>query len=131
MALTPQYAAVPRLETAQVSVSNANRDGTGTIVTVLTAGANGTRVRSIRVNALVTTTLGMVRIFLHDGANARLLFEFPVSVVVAGGSSPAFSASLLEGLNPELPLTLEAGQSLRASTHNSEAFNVTIEGADL
>jgi hypothetical protein len=45
MAISPSFANVPRIGLAQVSVANANRDGTtGTYVDVITGGANGTKI---------------------------------------------------------------------------------------
>jgi hypothetical protein len=133
MALTPQFAATPRIGAAIISAANALRDGTGTIPNILTAGANGTRVRRIAINATGTTTAGMVRVFLHDGASAHhLLLEVPVSALTPSATVQAFAASFTEAISPDLlPLTIPSGWSIRASTHNAESFRVTCEGADL
>lgn len=132
MALTPQYAATPKLAVATVSTANTARDGTGTIATVLTAGTNGTRVRRIEVQATGTTTAGMVRIFLHNGTSAFLYHEFAVTAITPSATVQAFSANITEGINPDLlPLTIPSSWSVRASTNNAESFNVFVEGADL
>lgn len=132
MADKPAFAATPRLEVAQVSTANTNRDGTGTIVTVFTAGASGSRIRRIEAKATGTTTAGMVRIFLHDGTNARLFSELPVPALTPSGTIAAFRSALVEGINPgDLPLFLPSGWSIRAATHNAETFNIIVEGANL
>jgi hypothetical protein len=133
MALDPQFAVTPRIAAAIVSAANPNRDGTGTIPNILTAGSNGTRVRRIAISATGTTTAGMVRVFLHDGASAtHLLLEVPVTALTPSATVQAFAASFTDATSPDLlPLTLPVGWSIRASTHNAETFRVICEGADL
>lgn len=124
MSTTANYAATPRAAFGQVSTANTNRDGTGTIATIFTAGASGSRIDDIVVIATGTTTAGMVRLFLHDGTNARLWVELPVTAATPSGTVQAFAASLLNQ-----SLILPSGWSLRASTHNAETFNVIVDRA--
>lgn len=124
MSVSANYAATPRAALAQVSTANTNRDGTGTIATVLTAGASGSRVDDIVVTATGTTTAGMVRLFINDGSNTRLWTEIPVTAVVPSGTVQAFTSSLLNQA-----LLLPSGYSLRASTNNAETFNVSVTRA--
>lgn len=124
MSTTANYAATPRSALGQVSTANTNRDGTGTIATIFTAGASGSRIDDITIIATGTTTAGMVRLFLHDGTNARLWAEVPVSAATPSGTVQAFAASLLNQ-----SLILPSGWSLRASTNNAETFNVIVDRA--
>lgn len=124
MAVQAQYASTPRAALAQVSTANANRDGTGTIATVFTAGASGSRVEDIWLVATGTTTAGMIRLFLHDGTNARLWQEVSVSPVTPSATVSVWSSSLVNQA-----LILPNGWSLRASTHNAETFNVIVDRA--
>jgi hypothetical protein len=110
----------------QVSTANSALDGTGTIATIVTAGSNGSLIQLIRVVAIVTTTAGMVRIFLHDGSNARLYKEIPVTAKTPSGTVQAFEAEF----EPSEPLVIQSGWSLRASTQNSETFNIHVSGGD-
>jgi hypothetical protein len=118
------YAAPPRAAAGQVSTANTNRDGTGTLATVFTAGASGSRIDDIVVIATGTTTAGMVRLFLHDGTNARLWQEVPVSAATPSATVQAFATTLVNQ-----GLLLPTGWSLRASTHNAETFNVIVDRA--
>lgn len=124
MSVQAQYAAMPKTAVAQVTTANTARDGTGTIATVFTAGASGSRIDDVTITAVATTTAGMVRLFLHDGTNARLLREVAVSAITPSGTVAAFTASLTN-----LALVLQSGWSLRASTHNAETFNVCVTRA--
>lgn len=124
MATTANYANTPRAAVAQVTAANTARDGTGTIVTVFTAGTSGSRVDDIVITATGNTTAGMIRLFLHDGTNARLWMEIPVSAVTVSATVAGWTTSLLNQA-----LILPNGWSLRASTHNAETFNVFVDRA--
>jgi hypothetical protein len=128
MSATPQFASVVRTATDQVSVANTNRDGTGTIVTVFTAGSSGSRIETVEIQATVTTTAGMVRLFVHDGTNARLLREQPIPAVTPSATVPAFQIVIPFG--DLSPLLLANGWSLRAATNNANTFNITVFGGD-
>lgn len=131
MATSAQYAATPRTAIASVSTANTARNGTGTIATVFTAGANGSRIERISIVAQGTTTAGMVRLFIHDGTTAWLYFEAPVTAITPSGTVPAYDVNLQAFSNPDLmPLTLPTGYSLRAATNNAETFNIIAIGGD-
>lgn len=131
MSASAQYASTPKCGVGQVSVANTNRDGTGTIATVFSAGANGSRIDAIDIKAVSTTTAGMIRLFLHDGTNTRLLTEVPVVAAAPSGALPTWEAQLnVNTMTQVLPLVLPTGYSLRASTHNAETFNVIALGGD-
>lgn len=131
MATNAQYAATPKCAIGQISTANTNRDGTGTIGTVFSAGASGSRIDAIDLKAIGTTTAGMIRLFIHDGANARLLTEVPVAAITPSGTLPAWEAQLnTNSMSQILPLVLPTGYSLRAATNNAETFNVIALGGD-
>jgi hypothetical protein len=127
MATTPSFAVTPRIGLVQVTAANTARDGTGTIATVLTGVASGTKVNEVVIHATVTTTAGMVRLFLHDGTNARLFDEIPIAAVTVSSTNPAVRHSRTYG-NLVLPST---SWSLRASTEKAEVMNVMAFAADL
>lgn len=131
MSTSAQYASTPKCGVGQVSVANTNRDGTGTIVTVFSAGASGSRIDAIDLKAVGTTTAGMIRLFIHDGTNARLLTEVPVTAITPSGTLPSWEAQLnTNTMTQVLPLVLPTGYSLRAATNNAETFNVIALGGD-
>lgn len=118
MSTSAQYAATPKNGSAQISVANTNRDGTGTLVAVRTAGASGGRVDKLTIQATAATTGGMVRLFLDVGGSIRLIKEIPVPPVTPTATVPAWSTDIY------LDLNMEAAAILKASTHNAETFNV-------
>lgn len=131
MSTSANFAATPRVGIGQVSVANTNRDGTGTIVSVLAAGSSGARIARIVVQATGTTTAGQVRLFLHDGTNARLWKEVAIRALTPSATVQAEHVELTDQSDLGLmPLILPSGWSLHASTHNAETFNVIAYGAD-
>ncbi len=107
-----------------ISTANSNLDGTGTLGTVLTAASNGTLIKTINIKAQVSTTEGMVRLFIYDGTNTRLIQEIPVPTVTKSATTPAFEYKW------SCNIPLKATWVLKASTQNAEGFSVTAEGLD-
>ena len=124
MATAAQYASTVRTAQAQVSVANTARNGTGTIVTVFTAGASGSRIDDIYITATGTTTAGVVRLFLNDGTNTYLFEEILVTAI-----TPSTTVQVFQSVQLNLGLVLANGWSLRASTNNAETFNIQVTRA--
>jgi hypothetical protein len=128
MAATINFANVPRTSAVVISTANTALDGSGTVGTVITAGASGTRIDRIRVQATTATTAGRVRLFLYDGSNSFALEEIAIA---AATPSATVSGALGEVTFGDVrPLQLPAGWSINASTHNANTFSVTAYGAD-
>lgn len=128
MNIAPVFERLPRFARGALSAANTNRDGTGTIVTIFTAGNDGSRIRKITITALSTTTAGMVRLYIYDGTNYALWKEIPVTAITPSGTVQAFQ-EVIEMFDEEA-LQLPALHSLRGSTHNAENFHVAVEGGD-
>jgi hypothetical protein len=126
MAATPAYAATPRIAVVQISTANTNRDGTGTIGTVWTAGSSGSRVDRVIIEATSSTTAGMIRLFIYDGGNNYLIKEIAVSAATPSATVQTFRSEFtFDG-----GLMLQNTYLLKASTHNAETFNVFAIGGD-
>ena len=116
----------------KLTTGNPNRDGSGTVVTVLTAGMNGTIVRSITIKAAQAVHTGMVGLFIEkSGGTPRLYKEIQIpecptlaAVPLPPPVLPLFEVKLM------CELKLEAGMLLVASTQNTETINIIAEGLD-
>ena len=75
MATSAQYASTVQTAQVQISTANTNRNGTGTLGTLITGASSGTRVDDIYMVATGTTTAGVIRLFMYDGTNTYLLSE--------------------------------------------------------
>ncbi len=126
MATTVNYASTPRCGQGQVATANTNRDGTGTLGNVFAAGASGSRIDSVKIVATGTTTAGVVRLFIYDGTNNRLLSEHLVGAITPSTTVEVYNTEITY----ENGLILPTNYILKASTNNAETFNLHAIGGD-
>lgn len=109
---TPIFILSANVATATISAANTASDGSGSLVTLVTAGADGTRVDSVRFRnsqATAAASSNMVhRIFLSDaaGANPRLIGE--VATAAATRSVSAVGATSI--FTFDQPVIMKSGQ---------------------
>jgi hypothetical protein len=127
---SPVFPLTPNVGLGKAVVANTSRDGTGTLVDVLTTGANGTIINRIQAWAQVTTVASTIRLFLFDGATNWLYEEIAVAAVTPSGTVSAWSGASAR-VTPATPLTLPTGWKIRACTNDAQAVNVIAEGGDL
>lgn len=127
MADSPAFAVTPRIASVNIATANTNRDGTGTVATLITGASTGTRIAEIVVQARVTTTAGMVRIFLYDGTTYRFFDEVSIAAATVSASVKGTRVSTTYN-NLILP---SASWSIVVATHNAESIDVIALGADL
>lgn len=129
MSTTPIFTATPRAAIKQISSGNTNRDGSGTLVDIMSAGSSGTRIERVEITARGVTTAGVVRLFLNDGTTSFLIRELLVTAITPSTSVAVFSVQVSFTSASQM-LLLPSGYTLQASTHNAEAFNVSAFGGD-
>lgn len=128
MAAETQYTANTGCGT--VITANASMDASaGSVITIFTAsnaaGMVGCIIKSITLKAQVTTTQGMVRLFITGGGSTELINEIEIPAVIKSATDPSFE------LYMETNFFVKAGYVLKATTANSEAINVIAEGVDV
>lgn len=130
MATQPAFAATPRLGYGSVSTANTARDGTGTIVDILTGGSSGTKITEIRLKATSDPADSIVTIFIYDGSGYRLFDEFDLgdpaaasATVTSYGISRTYDNLVLPSSSYKLAAAITA--SLTAGV-----MNVFALGAD-
>jgi hypothetical protein len=128
---TPVFTLTPHISSARIATANANRDGTGTLGIIATGQANGTRIDRVTIEGTgVSTTLGMIRFFVDDGAGTiRLIKEIPVTAATPTATVMGFFAEWVRADSYPVEV-LPAGYMLKASTHNAEQFDVVAHGGD-
>jgi hypothetical protein len=115
------------MKSAVLSTANANRDGTGTLVDVVTAPVNGCIIEEVTMAATGVTNAGMLRVFIFDGTNSRLEREVTVEAIPSpSGTVRAFQKSFRP-----TGLKLTTGQKLQMSTHLAETFHVVATVIEL
>lgn len=130
---SPIFVATPKNWFASTALAaNAAVDGTGTVVTVLTAGANGAKVKKIRLNHLGSNIATVVRLFINNGsanstaANNGLVYEY----TMAANTLSQVAASVPAEIN--LDLALAAGYKLNVTVGTTIASGIMVnaEGGD-
>lgn len=108
---SPIFLLTPNVGRASVSTANTGRDGTGTIATVFTAGANGSKITEITIKATSDPADSTVVFYIHDGTNYWVYDEWDIGNPGAGSTTVASYTESRSYAN----LILPTGYSLRAS----------------
>lgn len=116
----------------QLTAANTAYDGTGTTLTLYTAGADGGFLEKIRCKALGTNVATVVRIFLNNGSSSGTATN---NSLIAEATLPATTASNVAALIPiEVPLNmrLQAGYVINVAIATAVAagYSFTAESAD-
>jgi hypothetical protein len=128
MATSPLFVALPQSFAVSISTANTGRDGSGTLVLLVTGAASpGTRIDKIRAQAAGVTTAGVIRYFLDDGTTKRLIKERLVTAITPSASVAAFED---EWTIPDGIILPSASWSIKVSTNNAENFNVVASGGN-
>lgn len=111
MAADPSFAATPHIGAVAVSTANTGRDGTGTIATVFTAPATGSKIYEVVVQATGNPADSVILLFLHDGSTYFLFDEIDIGDPAAASATVSGYRFSREYRNLDLP----SGWSLRAA----------------
>ena len=104
---TPIFPITPKVEWGALTTANNVYDGTGTVVTLFTAGTNGSKVDYIKARAKGSNVATVVRFFINNGGdttiatNNSLFMERSLAVTTA--IATAETADWVIPLNVTLP----------------------------
>lgn len=87
MALNPNFTSTPRVGVGTVSTANTARDGTGTIVDILTGVAAGTKIFEVWYKSTGDLADCVLTLFLHDGTTYQLFDEVDLGDQAAGSTT--------------------------------------------
>ena len=110
--LKPIFIKQGNFTVGRIAAANTASDGSGTLVTVVTAATDGTRVDGVRfINSQATAAVSgakVLRAFLSDttGANFRLIGE--VAMTTATRSTTAIGATAI--ITFDQPIIMKSGQ---------------------
>lgn len=127
--LTPIFPLTPKALWATLTAANTAKDGTGTVVNLVTAGANGAFVEDIRVKALGTNTASVLRIFLNNGASnavaANNTLWYEISLPATTLSEVAALVDIVIPINRAIPI----GYKLNATIGTTVAAGWAATGS--
>lgn len=133
MAITPQYAATPKIGARTLTTQDTSYTAPSAAA-VITGAATGTRVSKLGVKGLATTTACLVRWFLYDNATFTLITETEVTPITASAIVKTFEETINEVTRPDLlPIILpNSTWSIHATVSATQTgLRVRAEGADL
>lgn len=114
------------------TAANTALDGTGTVATIYTAGANGGRIDRLRIMHMGTNVASVMRVFLNNGStNATAANNALVSeITLAANTLSQVAASTIYDLN--LNLVMKTGYKLNVAIGTAVAAGhmVTAIGGD-
>jgi hypothetical protein len=114
--------AIPGALPTAFTTANTLLDGTGTITTIATAGADGARLDRIFFKARGTVTDGMIRIFVKNGGGTyRLIDEVMVEATTPSATAVAWQTTWTP--TGGVGMLLAAAAVVGVSTENNELFN--------
>lgn len=134
MATDPTFASTPVVGAALLGAAETDLLAPAQSSTILTAGASGTKIEEVVVQAAKTATLiattvaGQVYLFVHDGSAYHLYDTVLVTAVTASTTVAPFRLA-----RQYLNLWLPTGYSLRASQSiagNASVLKVHAFGAN-
>ena len=111
-----------------LKTANTAMDGTGTVLTVFTAGANGSYVKKLVVKHAGTNIATVLRVFINNGstnatvANNILIEEFSLA------ASTANAAAALAKIEIPLNLPLPAGYKINVVVGTTVSAGLLVTG---
>ena len=129
----PVFAKTPKHAAVAVSAANTSLDGSGTITTLLTAGADGAIVTSLKAWATATSTAKRLNLFVStDGGTSWTLHESAL-MAAYGMSNTAVQTpvTFVDKSNPDAAIVLPANAKVGVAIMVAEAVVFTAEYADL
>ncbi len=137
----PIFPLSPKTSWGSVATANTAKDGTGTVVTVFTAGANGSKIDQIKVRPLGTNVATVLRLFVNNGSanttatNNSLVHEKTIAATTLSEVSELADTDLLipkgGDVAPPIPY-LPPGYKINVTVGTTIAagLQVTVHGSD-
>ena len=122
----PIYPLTPKVSWGDLATANTAKDGTGTVVTVFTAGANGSRVDYLKVRAKGTNVATALRVFINNGSDATVAGNnalVPEQTIAATTLSEV--AALADNL-VSLDMSLPAGYKINVTIGTTVAAGLAV-----
>jgi hypothetical protein len=111
---------------AAITAANTNKDGTGTVQTIMTAGADGSRVDYIRVRALGTNVATVLRIFVNNGSDTTTAANNVLFTEATIAATTLSEVAALAETTIQLDLPLPAGYRLTAAIGTAVAAGLHV-----
>jgi hypothetical protein len=117
-----------------IQTANTARDGTGTVSTIFTAGADGGRIERIRVRAVGTNVATVLRIFINNGGDPSVVTNnvLYAEMTIASTTISEVAALLTTNEHPSaldttaFPLVLPPGYTINVTIGTTIAAGIRV-----
>ena len=132
---SPIFPLTPDVSWGTLTAANTAKDGTGTVVTLFTAGANGSRIDQIKARALGTNVATVLRLFINNGltnatpANNTLIHEvtIPATTLSEVAALADNDITITRGSDTLVPIPyLPAGYKINATIGTAVAAGLAV-----
>lgn len=126
------FAQTPKHASGVVSAANTNLDGTGTIVELLTAGADGALIKRLEFWGTVTSTAKRCNVFisLDGGTTWKLWASGTMTAYTVANTTTQTPVKIVDGDDPDAARTIPANAKLGITVMVAEASVAIAEYAD-
>lgn len=131
--INPIFAKTPKVAVANVTAANTALDGTGTMVTLVTAGLEGCIITSLVAMtraALAAATTIRLFVSVDAGVTKMLLDEKVLAAFTPAAGSAQTPVKFVDKEIPEQAIRLPASAILYAAAHDAGNFAVVAEFGD-
>lgn len=113
MANSPVFAQTPKAENINIIAANTALDGSGSITTLVTAGANGALVTHMHIISQATSVATGVRMFISfDGGAWEYIQSFLHAAFTVATTSAQTPTTIVDRNNPDAAIRLPANARL-------------------
>jgi len=125
---TPIFPLTPKINWGATALATANaaKDGTGTVLTVFTAGANGGRVDYIKSRAIGTNTATVMRVFINNGSDPTTAANNVLFMERTIAATTLSEVAELADVYIPLDLSLPAGYVLNVTIGTTVAAGLRV-----
>lgn len=130
----PVFPLTPVVPVGQtILTANTAKDGTGTVVTLYTAGANGSKIGGIQIAYTGTSVATVLRLFVNNGSSNAVAANNSLYMSISIPANTLSETAAANDINQALSITLPAGYKLLATigTTVAAALALTVNGGDL
>lgn len=128
----PVFAQEPKYARAAVSAANTGLDGSGTIVTLMTAGSDGAIVTSLKAWGTVTSTAKRLNLWISvdAGSTWKLLDSGLMAAYTVANTTVQTPVTFVNKSDPNAAIRLPAAAMLGVTTMVAEAVEFVCEYTD-
>lgn len=125
----PRFIETPLSWVTKLSVANPNVSGnTGTVATLLTGSANGSKVDYFYVQAQGPTQANRLRMWLFTSNATPFLLK---EIAISAASGPKTTTSMFSTtFTPGAPIVVPSNWTLRCAVHSANVISITAIGGD-